>query len=85
MRPGPSPFSNERTALPADAKKGAPTRRPRLPSLSLLRQQRRDGYRAFFATSTIAVKAAGSFTAMSASTLRSSSTPAFLRPFMNTE
>ena len=42
-------------------------------------------YRAFLATSTIAVKAAGSLIAMSESTLRSSSTPAFFRPFMKAE
>ena len=42
-------------------------------------------YRAFLATSVMAVNAAGSLTAMSDSTLRSSCTPAFLRPFMSTE
>ena len=42
-------------------------------------------YRAFLATSTMAVKAAGSLMAMSESTLRSNSTPAFFRPFMKAE
>lgn len=42
-------------------------------------------YRAFLATSTMAVKAAGSLMAMSDSTLRSSSMPAFFRPFMKEE
>ena len=45
----------------------------------------RTAYRAFLATSTMAVKAAGSLMAMSESTLRSSSTPAFFRPFMKAE
>ena len=42
-------------------------------------------YRAFLATSTREANASGSLMAISDSTLRSSSTPAFLRPFMKTE
>ena len=44
-----------------------------------------EDYRAFLATSTREANASGSLMAMSERTLRSSSTPAFFRPFMNTE
>lgn len=56
------------------------------PAQKALQARRPAGcYRAFLATSVMAVNAAGSLTAMSDSTLRSSCTPAFLRPFMSTE
>ena len=86
FRPAALPQTPRTARTPERKKTRRGIRLPRRVILFAVRADVRDvRYRAFLATSTMALNAAGSLTAMSESTLRSSWTPAFFSPFMNTE